>query len=253
MTSLALKPQALSIMGIPVVPFDSYGHAAQCVEEAMRTGRKSFCVAINPEKIQRARVEPELEQILREADFTICDGIGVAIAARLMYGRRIKRCTGVDFFFELIQAAEEKGWRVFLLGASPDSNRGAYERLCRSHPRLRIVGRQDGYFKDDEEVLRRINDSGADLLFVAMGSPRQEYWISRYRNRLTAAFCMGVGGTFDVISGKAKRAPAVFRKTGTEFLYRLMSDPKRWRRQLALPAFLMSVLKRSVVGPKDRF
>lgn len=240
-----LLPASTPIMGVPVTPFASYDHAVDCVADAIATRRPTFCVAINPEKVYRAQHDPDLLALLQQADMGICDGVGVALAMRLLRGRRIPRCTGVDLFQHLLTAADERGWRVFLLGASPESNEQASNRLANRYPNLQLVGRQHGYFDDTDAVIDRINASHADLLFVAMGSPRQEYWITRHRSRLNIPFCMGVGGTLDVISGTARRAPALFRHTGTEFLYRLVCDPRRIRRQRVLPLFALSVLKQT--------
>jgi hypothetical protein len=118
------------------------------------------------------------------------------------------------------------------------------------HPGLDIAGRQDGYFDNDDDVIRHINDSGADMLFVAMGSPRQEKWINKHRDRIYAPYCMGVGGTLDVVNGNVKWAPKFFRKTGTEFLYRLISQPKRIKRQKVLPKFMFLVFKAMLLGQK---
>lgn len=241
--SISLIPKALSIMGVNVVPFSSYSHALSCVEGIIATGRRSFCVAINPEKVYRAQHDRALQVTLGQADIGVCDGIGVAIAAKLLHGKMLRRCTGADLFLELIGASALKGWKVFLLGASAESNEGAYLKLIEDYPGLQIVGRQDGFFEDSAAVIEQINASQADILFVGMGSPKQEFWIAEHRKAIDAPFCMGVGGTFDVISGKAQRAPKVFRKTGTEFFFRLMSDPRRWRRQLVLPLFVLAVLK----------
>ena len=236
-------PAALMIMGTQVRPFESYSQAVDHVAGIVASGRKSLCVAINPEKVQRAKRDPSLAKILREAAMGICDGVGVALAARLLYGRKVPRCTGADLFFELISAAAEREWKVFLLGASRPSNEGAAAALSARYSDLQIVGQQDGYFEDDQAVIREINASGADLLFVAMGSPRQEFWITKHRQAIAAPFCMGVGGTLDVAAGTVKRSPIIFRKTGTEFLFRLITQPSRWRRQLALPIFLLAVLR----------
>ena len=241
----SLEP--LSILGVGVLPFELYDEAVAYVERTITSGQKSFGVAINPEKLYQAAQDGELMAALAQADMCICDGVGVALAARLLHGRWLKRCTGCDLFLHLIAKAAEKGWRVFLLGAAPESNEGACEVLIRRYPGLRIAGRRDGYFTDSGEIVRQINASGADLLFVAMGSPRQELWIAQHRQELDAPFCMGVGGTFDVVSGKARRAPAVFRRTGTEFLFRLLSSPARWRRQAVLPLFLLKVLQEGLV------
>ncbi|MHC4118266.1 MAG: WecB/TagA/CpsF family glycosyltransferase [Planctomycetota bacterium] len=167
-------------------------------------------------------------------------GVGISIASRILHGRGIKRCTGCDLFFQLLSLASQKQWGIYLLGASAESNADARRELQKMYPDLRIVGWQDGYFKDSEKVVEHINSSGADLLFVAMGSPKQEYWIGRHRHDINASFCMGVGGSFDIASGGLKRAPKIFRITGTEFLFRLMLEPrKRWVNQKVLFSYLL--------------
>jgi N-acetylglucosaminyldiphosphoundecaprenol N-acetyl-beta-D-mannosaminyltransferase len=236
-----LKP--LLILGSKVMPFTGYDQALNYVEDRLGRKRKTFCVAINPEKVYRSARDSELRRVLELSEMGICDGIGVVMAAKLLYGRKIPRCTGVDLFYQLIARSVERRWKVFLLGAGPEANAGAFQTLIRQYPTLRIVGRQDGYFQDSAVVVDAINRSDADLVFVAMGSPRQELWIAEHLSRINAGFLMGVGGTFDVVSGKVKRAPKIFRATGTEFLYRLVSNPKRWKRQLVLPLFMLSVMK----------
>ena len=236
-------PQPLDILGVKVSPFRSYEHAIGCLRQRIASGGQSFCVAINPEKVYRALSEPELRIALAQAEIAICDSIGIAVAARILYGKKLARCTGIDLFEHLISAAAEEGWRVFLLGASEEANRSAAENLAHKYPRLVIAGRHSGFFSATEAILEQINASSADLLFVAMGSPRQEFWITKNRARLNVKLCMGVGGTFDILSGLAPRAPAVFRRSGTEFLYRLITTPGRWRRQACYPIFILKVIK----------
>ena len=245
-------PPPLDILGVKVTPFRSYEHAIACVRHRIASGAQSFCVAINPEKLYRALSERELQTALAQAEVAICDGVGISVAARILCGKRLKRCTGIGLFEHLISAAAEEGWRVFLLGASAEANRVAAENLARKYPRLVIAGRHSGYFSEPEAILEQINASGADLLFVAMGSPRQEFWITKYRSRLNVKLCMGVGGTFDVVSGFVPRAPAVFRQTGTEFLYRLISAPNRWRRQKCYPGFMLKVLRQRFARPNNK-
>jgi len=237
------KNEKLDLFGVPLTNFKSYSHAVDNIFERIRQSRKTFCVAINPEKIYRSQTDSELMALINSGDFHICDGVGAAVASKILLGRKISRITGVMLFIHLIARAEKEGSKVFLLGASPESNEGACRKLKEMHPALKIVGRQDGYFDNDNKVIRQINNSIADMLFVAMGSPRQEKWIAQHRDMINAPYCMGVGGTFDIVSGRVKWAPAIFRKTGTEFLYRLIKDPKRWKRQLVLPKFAFIVLK----------
>jgi len=243
-----LIPDSIAILGTPVNVFGSYDHAIQLIRQRISSRRPTFCVAINPEKVYRATRDPGLSSVLDAAHIRICDGIGISLASMLLYRRRLPRCTGIDLFLRLIHLSAEEGWKIFLLGASPQSNAGASRVLVNTHPSLRIVGRQDGYFKNSSEVVEQINESGADLLFVAMGTPRQELWISEQMSRLRTTFCMGVGGSFDVVSGAGKRAPALFRKTGTEWFFRLLVQPSRIQRQMVLPLFTMEILRALVVA-----
>ena len=242
------NPSPIDIMGIPVVPFESYDQALECVEEIIESDRKSWWVAINPIKIYQAWHKPELLNLLRQTDVGICDGVGVSIASKILHGRSIKRCTGCDLFFKLLFLASRKRWGVYMLGASAESNAAARSELQKMYPELRIVGWQDGYFEDSRTVIEQINSSGADLLFVAMGSPKQEHWICRHRQALDANFCMGVGGSFDIASGRLRRAPKVFRMTGTEFLFRLIREPlKRWPIQKVLFPYFLRVIGKKMV------
>jgi N-acetylglucosaminyldiphosphoundecaprenol N-acetyl-beta-D-mannosaminyltransferase len=247
--NLNSMPEALSVTGVPVVPFETYDQALDCVEQAMSANRKSFWVAVNPIKIYNAWHTPELLNLLRRTDACFCDGVGVSVASRILNGRSIPRITGCDLFFKLLARASEKQWGIYLLGASPKSNAAAREGIKKMYPNLRIVGWQDGYFKDSNEVVENINRSGADLLFVAMGSPKQEHWISQHRDAINARFCMGVGGSFDVAAGSVKRAPRIFRATGTEFLFRFVMEPrKRLSNQGILLSFLTQVIGRKLFG-----
>jgi N-acetylglucosaminyldiphosphoundecaprenol N-acetyl-beta-D-mannosaminyltransferase len=242
-------PESVNVAGARVTPFESYEQALSCIEDSIKSRCKTFWVAINPQKCFRAWHEHALLNVLNQADVGICDGVGVSIAAKILHGQRIKRCTGCDLFFQILPAAAQKGWRVFMLGASKESNAGACENLQRRFPGLKIVGHQNGFFEDTGSVIERINTSEADLLFVAMGSPAQEYWIWKHREEIAAPFCMGVGGSFDVASGVIKRAPAIFRKTGTEWLFQLVTEPhKRLRRQTVYVPFMLRVIGARLAG-----
>jgi len=231
----------LNIVGIPVIPFDSYSQAIDCIASRIAARKKTFCVAINPEKIYCAHNNEELAHIVCRANFHICDVVGAAIAARILYGRKVARITGVQLFFELIARAEKEGLKVFLLSAKPESNKLVGLHLRKQYPHLQIVGQQDGYFEDDQAVVHNINVSQADLLFVALGSPRQEKWIAQYSGHIETPFCMGVGGSFDVVSGSVKRAPRLFQRTGTEFLYRVATH-SGWSMNTKLQRLLRNIL-----------
>jgi len=244
------RPEALDVLGVSVVPFRSYADAVVSVQRAIDERERAFWVAVNPEKVYGSLADPALAHALRSADVGICDGIGVSVASRLLNRKPIPRCTGCDLFFELMRAASQLRWRVFVLGAKPEVNALACDSLKRQYPGMRIAGRQHGYFTDSAPVIERINDTGVDMLFVALGSPKQEFWICEHRDLLNVPFCMGVGGTLDVVAGEVRRAPRAWRRLGLEFLFRLITEPSRWRRQTVLIPFMLRVLQAAILGTR---
>lgn len=246
-TDLAI-PVPLLILNVPVTPFMSYEHATSCILNRISNRQKTLCVAVNPEKVYAAAHNPKLSAVITNADVRLCDGIGIVYAAKLLFGIVTTRCTGIELFFKLIQKASEKQLKIFLLGASEKSNEAACMALTKKCPGLIIAGRHHGYFDDSSAAIEKINWCCPDMLFVALGSPKQEFWLYEHKNEINAPFCMGIGGTLDCLSGKTKWAPKFFRKTGTEFLYRLITEPKRWKRQLALPQFVLMVLQEKLFG-----
>ncbi len=239
---------ALRIMGVKVTPLSSYEQALAHIGRCIEQGKKTFWAAINPQKMYRAWHEPELAAALEKADAGIIDGVGVSLAARILMGRRLSRVTGCDLFNRLIPLAAQRGWRVFLLGASGKSSELAAQNLQRQYPNLRIVGRQDGFFKDDADVVRQINQASPDVLLVAMGSPRQEIWITKNMPDINARFFMGIGGSLDVAAGLSSRARSWLRRLGLEFFYQLLTQPWRWRRQIVYVPFIMKVFRQKLTG-----
>ncbi|MGB7326827.1 MAG: WecB/TagA/CpsF family glycosyltransferase [Rubripirellula sp.] len=242
--------ESVRVFGVPVSVLESNQHAIEVIQSRAYVGEQTFVVAINPEKISAANNDPDVSAVLESADLHICDGVGAAFAVLALQKRRIPRITGISLFFDLIGWAAKTKTRLFLLGASAEVNKLAAEKLCETNPDLIISGRQDGYFESDDAVVKAINNSGAELLFVAMGSPKQEYWMAKHRADLKPRLLMGIGGSLDVASGRVTWAPSFFRRTGTEFFYRLCCQPSRWRRQAKLPLFAAKVLLRSVL-PKN--
>jgi N-acetylglucosaminyldiphosphoundecaprenol N-acetyl-beta-D-mannosaminyltransferase len=163
-----------------------------------------------------------------------------------MYGVRIpERVTGVDLIDPLCAELARADLPLYLLGAKGDTSARAAAALAARHPGLRIAGARDGYFpaSEDAAVAREIARSGARVLLVGLGSPRQELWIRRYLEQSGARVGIGVGGSFDVLAGNVERAPEVWRRLNLEWLYRLLKEPQRWRRQLALPLFVALALR----------
>ncbi|MBY0063679.1 glycosyltransferase [Priestia megaterium] len=231
-----------NILGIDVCS-DTYDELAAKLLQDIDKGRKSFIVAINPEKIMKAQEDRELKSLLNQATYQIPDGIGVILASKLKKGRIRERVTGIDMMLKLCQEATNNGKKIFLYGAKPGIADEAKAKLEEMFPGILIVGTLNGYEKNEEVIERTINDSGAEIVFVALGSPAQENWIIAHKEKLNPSVYQGVGGSFDVISGRLNRAPAVFQKFGLEWLYRLLKEPWRWKRQLELPRFLLRVLR----------
>ncbi|SKA94286.1 WecB/TagA/CpsF family glycosyltransferase [Sporosarcina newyorkensis] len=207
-------------------------------------GKKSLVVAINPEKLMKAKEDAELKALLNRAEFQIPDGIGVILASKLKKGQIRSRVTGIDMMDRIVQEAAKRGKRIFLYGAKPGVADAAAKRLQELHPDIQIAGVQHGYEKDTQVVLDTINKAQPDILFVAMGSPKQEQWIEQHRNQLHPILYQGVGGSFDVLAGNIKRAPVAFQKVGAEWLYRLLLEPSRIKRQMNLPKFLVEVYRK---------
>ena len=191
-------------------------------------------VVVNVAKIVNMKNDPILRESVLSCDIINIDGMGVVFGARLKGINIPERVAGVDLFNELLKKSEEKGFPVFFLGARQEVVEETARRMQQSLPDLKIAGFHHGYFWDDEkDVVEMIRKSGAYLLFVAITSPRKENFINKWKNQLGVRFVMGVGGTFDVISGKVKRAPKWMQHAGLEWFFRVMQEPGRmWKRYL---------------------
>lgn len=214
----------------------------ETIKQRVANGEQSTVIAVNPEKFIASQTNETLKRLINNSTFQIPDGIGVLLASRLKGGTINARITGVDFMQKLLRLASDENYNVFLYGAKEEVVSKAAAKLKETDPNLNVVGYENGYFDDEEALVERINDLKVDMLFVALGSPKQELWIERNMDKLNVKVFQGVGGSFDVIAGHVKRAPQFYQKFGIEWLYRLAKEPKRWRRQLALPKFLIKIL-----------
>lgn len=213
------------------------------INEDIQNGRKSRIVAINPEKVMMASKNSELMGLLNESTYQIPDGVGISVASRLRGGKIRGRVTGIGMMDALLKLANEHGYRIFMYGAKKETVELAASSIQEKYPNLVIAGLLDGYEQDADKIARRINAAKPHILFVALGSPKQELFIRENMERLDVNIFQGVGGSFDVYSGTVKRAPEIFLKTGTEWLYRLASQPSRIKRQMALPHFLYKAIR----------
>ncbi|RNF39979.1 WecB/TagA/CpsF family glycosyltransferase [Planococcus salinus] len=230
-------------LGVHVSPL-SYEGIIEDLEGRMAHGRQSTIIAVNPEKVMAAQRDEQVKKLINSSTYQIADGIGILLAARLKGGNINSRVTGVDMMANLLKFAEEQGHPVYFYGAKEEVVTKAISNIRATHPAIPIAGYTNGYHKDEDALVRKIRDSGARIIFVALGSPKQELWIQRNMSKLPNVLVFqGVGGSFDVFSGTVKRAPELFRKYGIEWLYRLLSSPSRFKRQLNLPIFLMKVMR----------
>ncbi len=192
-------------------------------------------VVVNVAKIVNMQRDAVLRESVNSSDIINIDGMGLLWGARLFSKEVTERVSGIDLFYELLKSAQQTGKRVFLLGATPKVLGKTLINLKKQYPHLNITGVQHGYFQENEEaeIAQRIHDSGAELLFVAMSSPKKENFINRWKNHFGVSFVMGVGGTFDIVAGKTQRAPVWMQKAGLEWFYRVMQEPTRlWKRYL---------------------
>ncbi|OGC03967.1 hypothetical protein A2276_05050 [candidate division WOR-1 bacterium RIFOXYA12_FULL_43_27] len=202
--------------------------AIKKLEEFVAAGTPHLIVTPNPEMIVGSQDDAMLKQILNNADLRLPDGISMVVVSRIL-GKPLKeRVSGIDF---LLEATKDKKYKIFLLGSAEDVVKKAAEKLG-------AAGYHHGYFKEDQAVISEIKKVRPDILFAGLGGGRQEKWLAKYLKELNVPVCMGVGGSLDVVSGIKKRAPVWIQKLYIEWLYRLIMEPWRWKRQLALPKFL---------------
>ena len=209
---------------------------------------------VNAAKIVGANRDERLKHVLLEADLVTADGMSVVWASRL-FGRALReRVTGIDLFERLVEHAAHRGLSLYFLGALEESVRQTVELFAIRHPKLRIAGYRNGYFamSDSGAVADAIKASNADLLFVAMGSPAQEYWIASNLVRTGVCFALGVGGSFDHVSGRVARAPRWMQRLGLEWFHRLIHEPRRlWKRYfVGNLRFMWLVAKQFVSGER---
>ena len=255
MSPLLAEPRTIRLFDLDLHAESLEQTAGRCIELARRSRDSasrcpSLVFALNPEKAVRSARDPAMRELLGKATILNPDGIGVCLAARLLARHRLERVAGSDLMPQLCALAAQTGLSVYIYGASAASNAAAVANLRSRWPDLRIVGASDGYQPPGgvgdsagATVAGRIAELRPDIVFVGLGSPRQEKWMAEVGAGLPVGLMQGVGGTIDVIAGVARRAPPAWRRLGLEWLYRLLEDPRRWRRQLALVDFTVFVLR----------
>lgn len=205
-------------------------------------------ITVNPEIAVQIQEDPELKKISLELDLITPDGVGIVLASRLKRNPIPERVTGYDLFLESLKVGNQKGWSFYLLGSDEEVNRKASEYIMKNHPNVKIAGRHHGYFKkeEDDEIIKDIRNSKPDILIVALGSPLADKWIYRHKNELNANVVFGVGGSLDVITGKVKRTPEIWKRLNLEWLHRRITQPSRKKRQKKLKVFAYRVFAETI-------
>ncbi len=232
------------IFGIRVSKVDMAA-TVSFLTEAVHTREPHQVITANPIMVMAALENPAYMEIMKSAELVVPDGTGVVWAAGYCREPVAERVAGFDLLHELLRQGERYSWKVYLLGSTPEVIQETARRLQLQYPGIIIAGYRDGFFKpeEDEKVVEGIVAARPDLLFVARGADSQEPWIAKYKSQLAVPIMMGVGGSFDVISGKSRRAPKLFQSLRAEWLYRLLKEPTRYKRMLALPKFAVKVLR----------
>jgi len=228
------------ISELEVTPFRDMAHVVGSIVTQDGNVKSGFAIALNAEKIISMRKNPDVRKILEMATLRYPDGIGVVWALRKK-GAECCRIPGCDLWVELMKTAGQKQTKVFLVGAKPDVMAATKAKLTCEFG-VNLVGVQHGYFENEETLITQIADSGAKVITVAMGSPSQEKFIAKCRDKHPDAFYMGVGGTYDVYVGNVKRAPKWAQKSNLEWFYRAIKQPHRIFRQFIILKFLFLLI-----------
>lgn len=241
------RPATVSVLGVPLANCGR-GLALAWIRSWLSGQRPRAVFTVNPEFVMTARRDPAFAATLANADLNLVDGAGLLLAARLCGQQLPQRMPGVDLIPELCRICAVGGHPVYLLGGRSGAAAQAAANLVRNHPGLIVAGTAEPNDPGGraEEICHAIRGSGAQLLLVAFGTPRQEAWIDGFLQQTGARVVVGVGGSFDLISGRVKRAPRLLRRLGMEWLYRLVREPWRWRRQRVLPRFALLALREAL-------
>jgi N-acetylglucosaminyldiphosphoundecaprenol N-acetyl-beta-D-mannosaminyltransferase len=237
------------ILGMPLDALTMDDVLDRC-RSALTTRNRLLVGVVNAAKMVKLRHDAHLRDSLLEADVLLADGQAVVWAGRLLRRRLPERVAGIDLFERLLAVAAEDGWSVYLLGAQPDVLAQLRDRLTERLPGLKIAGSRDGYFTDAEaaDVAADIRDSGADMLFLGMTSPKKENFLGDFGATLNVPVLHGVGGSFDILAGITKRAPVRWQRLGLEWLYRVLQEPGRlWRRYLTTNVTFIALVLRELV------
>ncbi|MFD1451556.1 WecB/TagA/CpsF family glycosyltransferase [Oceanobacillus sojae] len=237
--------RSVTVMDIDFVNKTQYQFLVEDIFPALQRKEKKFIVTANPEIVMKAQEDSSFKKVIQEADYTVPDGIGIILAAKMLKTPLQERIAGFDLTLDLLNYADEYELSCYFLGAKEDVNEKAVKRVESDYPNIHIAGRHNGYFDfDDRKLAEEIAATSPDIVLVAAGFPKQEKWIAAYKDLFNHGLFMGVGGTFDVLAGEVKRAPKMWVKLNLEWFYRLLKQPRtRLKRTLKLFGFMWDIIK----------
>lgn len=240
------------ICNILGVPFNNvtYNEAVNILLSFLKEQKNHMVFTPNPEMVMSAKKDKEFNKILNSADLVVPDGIGIVIASKINRKKLKERVAGYDLVQKLFEKIKDTDYTVYFLGAAPHIAEAAKKNMEKKYHGIKIIGVHDGYFdkKKEKIIIDEIKNLKPDILLVGLGVPRQEKWIYSNKNNLPVKISIGVGGSFDVMSGNIKRAPKIFIKLGMEWFYRLLQQPQRFVRMLQLPLFIVEVIIAKIKG-----
>ena len=236
--------EPVKILDVPVHPL-TMQEAVSVLEKSIANGEQACVVTANAEIIMMCQQDADYKKIVsQDAQLVLPDGAGAVWAGRHLGYKVPERVAGFDLYCNLLKEAAAKGYKAYFFGGSPGIAEAATAKSEELYLGVQVVGCRNGYFKEEESqaIIEEINASGADMLFAALGAPKQEKWLVRYRDQLKPKILMGIGGSFDVFAGKMERAPKWMQDASLEWLFRLYKQPSRFMRMMALPKFVLKVI-----------
>ena len=238
--------QRLEILGVGIDKVTSQ-QALDNIADFIASGQPHQIVTANAEIIYQASKNEKMRNIINNAQMVTADGSGVVWASRQLGEPLEQRVTGIDLVNSICERSAQDKWKIYILGSAPGVAATAAMNIRDKFPGCNIVGTHHGYFnaKEEKQILAELEQLKPDVLFVALGAPKQEYWIADHIQQLNIPVAMGIGGSMDVLSGNVKRAPKWMQKMSLEWLYRLLIQPTRFKRVLALPKFMLAVKKQA--------
>ncbi|MBC1480039.1 WecB/TagA/CpsF family glycosyltransferase [Listeria seeligeri] len=237
-----MEKKEISILNIPFYNTSQAGFVDELYND-VRNGERKFVVTANPEIVMHASTDKDFEAVIRQADYIVPDGIGIVMASQKLGEPLKERVTGYDTMVGLL----DKPIRCYFLGAKPEISQMVKVKVNEKYPQAEVCGVHHGYFDvlESEKIAQEIMATNPDIIFVALGSPAQEKWIVSQISNFEKGVFIGVGGSFDVLTDNVKRAPKIWIKLRLEWVYRLLSNPSRWRRFFAIPQFMLAIRKES--------